>query len=246
MLPDIKIWDCQGSKYVLFEKNDLISNSLKSTGEFGGDIVKLARQLCDQVQNPLVLDIGANLGSFTVPLGRHLLNINGEIHAFEPQRIPFYQLCTNVFINRLDNAYLHNCALGEKNGTVEIHESTSGMWNSGAYSLHKEYRQAEGIDTFCSAQSCMVDLKALDAMSFSRRVTLIKLDVEGYELEVISGAKQFLSSNGFPPIIFEAWDAAWYLEKKQQVFNTLGVMGYEICQIDPTNFLAKHEPSECT
>lgn len=240
MLPDLKIWDCQGSKFILFEKNDLISNSLKATGAFGDDLVKIACLICDQVENPLVLDIGANLGSFTVPLGQHLAKINGEIHAFEPQRIPFYQLCSNVILNRLDNAFLYNCAVGESDSTVEIHESMPGMWNSGAYSLHKEYRQAEGIDTFCAERICIVDLRSLNSMTFPRQVHLIKLDVEGYELEVVRGAKNFLVSNGYPHIIFEAWDSAWYSDKKSQLFSELGSLGYEVRQIDRTNFLAQH------
>ena len=60
-----------------------------------------------------ILDIGANIGTFTTWLSKAFPN--GKIYSFEPQRAVFQMLSGNVAINNLYNVYTHNIALGEEN-----------------------------------------------------------------------------------------------------------------------------------
>jgi FkbM family methyltransferase len=50
-----------------------------------------------------------------------------------------------------------------------------------------------------------VGMTTIDALALPGRCAFIKLDVEGFESEVIAGARAFLEANGFPPILFEEW-----------------------------------------
>ena len=45
----------------------------------------------------------------------------------------------------------------------------------------------------------------------------MKLDVEGWEINVLKGAQRTLKASGYPPFIFEAWPDAWFAEKKAQL-----------------------------
>ncbi len=176
-------------------------------------------------------------------MGHFLKKAHGELHAYEPQRIPFYQLCANVLLNQLDNVFPHNIALGSEVSNIQIYDSDVGMWNSGAYSLIKEYRQVEGIDQHLIEKSTTVEIATLDKIEFSQPIHLIKMDVEGYEIHVIEGGENFLRSNGYPYVIFEVWDSTWFLDKKNALLQKFFDLGYEIEKIDSTNFLAQHKHS---
>ena len=73
-------------------------------------------------EKPIVIDVGANIGGFAIPVAKSLMDCAGKVYCFEPQRIIFQQLCANTFLNRLDNIFTHNVALGENNGTLNIPE----------------------------------------------------------------------------------------------------------------------------
>merc|ERR1711972_428246 len=64
-----------------------------------------------------VLDIGANIGGFTVPLAERV-GPDGEVHAFEPFRKVFQHLNANVALDGLSNVYTYNIALGTKEEEV--------------------------------------------------------------------------------------------------------------------------------
>ena len=73
-----------------------------------------------------------------------------------------------------------------------------------------------------------------------RNVQLIKIDVEGHELEVIKGAIKTIKANNYPPIIFEAWTwKPWFEPKRKSLFEYLEGHGYDIQQLGHNN-LAKH------
>ena len=67
------------------------------------------------------IDMGANLGYHTVSLSK-LVGNSGKVVAFEPQRITFQQLNCNIFLNKLDNVYTYNAAVGEGNSEIYIEQ----------------------------------------------------------------------------------------------------------------------------
>jgi hypothetical protein len=110
--------------------------------------------------------------------------------------------------------------------------------NIGAFSIDKEVRKN---DYECKTEGVQEPLVVFTLDSGAHQnVRLIKIDVEGHELEVLKGAKKTLKDNNYPPIIFEAWTwKPWYQEKRKKLFEYLQGYGYEITELGQNN-IAKH------
>jgi FkbM family methyltransferase len=220
----------------VFKGQDLISNHLKKE-LYENDLHQLALKILLDKPDGLVLDIGANLGTFCVPLARKIPKL--KFHAFEPQRIVNYQLCANVVINSLDNVQTYELALSDRDEQLNlVMPDYTKETNIGAFSIDKEVRENE-YECATTSVTNKIFLVPLDLLTFSD-VKLIKIDVEGHELEVLKGGIETIKRNNYPPIIFEAWTwKPWYQEKRTALFDYLKGHGYEITELGQNN-LAQH------
>jgi FkbM family methyltransferase len=242
MLPNCELVKVDGTQFLVFKGNDLISNHLKKT-LYENNIHQLVLKLLINEPDGLVLDIGANLGTFCVPLARKIPKL--KFHAFEPQRIISYQLCANIVINSLDNVYTYELALSNADRSVDlVMPDYVAETNIGAFSIDNDARKN---DYECSTSNTTdrIDLVPLDFLTFDN-IKLIKIDVEGHELEVLQGGFETIKRNNYPPIIFEAWTwKPWYQEKRQEIFKYLTDLGYKILELGENN-LARHPKYEST
>ncbi len=237
MLPNCELVNVFGTQYLVFKGNDLISNALKQGG-YETEVFGIAQKILQKHKDGLVLDIGANLGSFTLPLAK--ANPHLTFHSFEPQRIIYYQLCGNTLINGLDNVHCHNFGLSDKRDRFEIAvPDYAKETNIGAFSIDEETRKNEYECQTESTKETMVVFPLDDGQHANIR--LLKIDVEGHELEVIKGGIETIKKNNYPPIIFEAWTwKPWYQEKRTALFEYLKGHGYEITEGINSNNLAQH------
>jgi FkbM family methyltransferase len=233
-LPNIHLATDGDLNYALFKHNDIVSNAVRSGG-YEKELQELSSKLLEGHTEGIVLDIGANLGSYVVPLARHHAHLQFEV--FEPQRIVYYQLCANIFLNRLSNVYAHNVGLSnEKRITSYVLPNYAEETNIGAFSIDfdtrlKDYEvKSEGVTE-------RMIIIPLDSMQYEK-VRLIKIDVEGHELSVLLGAEHTLRENNYPPIIFEAW--TWkFPEKRKALFEHLQGLGYKITEMGQNNLAVK-------
>jgi FkbM family methyltransferase len=183
----------------------------------------------------IVVDIGANLGSYVVPLAKQHPYLQFE--AFEPQRVIYYQLCANTFLNRLSNVYAHQAGLSnEQRVTSYVLPNYAEESNIGAFSIDFDTRLT-GYEVRTQGFTERMTIITLDTMQYEK-VRLIKIDVEGHELSVLQGAEHTLRENNYPPIIFEAW--TWkFPEKRKAVFDYLENLGYEITEMGQNNLAVK-------
>jgi FkbM family methyltransferase len=181
------------------------------------------------------------MGAYSVPIAKHVQNSGGTVIAFEPQRIVFYQLCGNIIINRLDNVIALNHAVGEIDGFIEIPEiDYKYNHNIGAFSIEHDIRSRLGTQKYMKNESYNVKLISLDKFSVERSPSLIKLDVEGYELAVLKGGSSFLEEYNFPPILFESWNDEWFKNKKEELHKYILHLGYNITSIHGMDYVAQH------
>jgi FkbM family methyltransferase len=236
MLPNCELINCLGNQYLLLKGTDLISNAIRNGG-YEIEVFALSHKLLEKHQDGVVLDIGANLGSFTVPLAAR--NPRLTFHSFEPQRVIYYQLCANIFVNGLDNVHCHHFGLSDKAERIQVTvPDYSAEANIGAFSIDKEVRENEYE---CSTQGRDENITVFPLDDGNHKnVRLIKVDVEGHELEVLKGGVKTLKANNYPPIIFEAWNwKPWFEPKRKELFTFLEKMGYQITE-GGNNNIAQH------
>lgn len=134
-------------------------------------------EMCPYIKaGQLIVDVGANIGTTAIPSSK-AVGPNGKVFAFEAHPKTFHYLSKNIKLNQLENFSLFNCALGEKNGFVNI-------TNLDADDQNKISKNQEEVS---------IEMATLD--SFMRdidKIDLLKIDVEGYELFVLQGAKETL------------------------------------------------------
>jgi FkbM family methyltransferase len=132
-----------------------------------------------KIVNPIVLDVGANVGNWSKLVNSQLMSC--EIHAFEPSRDTFFSLAE--FAKIAPNVHIHNFACGEENTSRILYydESMSGM-----ASLSKRDLKHLNID-FEKFES--VEIRRLDTFLTNSLIKPdgLKIDVEGHELEVLNG-----------------------------------------------------------
>lgn len=173
---------------MLYNKHDTyIGKSIKHHGTWCEHEIELLRQLIQQAQT--VLDIGANIGTHTLPFC-HFVGANGKVFAFEPQRIVYQTLVANMALNSITNAYCYHKAVGQKKGKIRVPivDYTKSN-NFGGLSLRKEHTE----------KSELVDLITVDSLQLDA-CNLIKMDVEGMERDILKGAKKTIQR--FKPVMY--------------------------------------------
>ena len=241
MIPNCNLVESMGVQFLLFKGNDLVSNALRNGG-YENDLHVLSEGILNKHTGyGRVLDIGANLGSYCIPLAKKYPNI--DFHAFEPQRIISYQLGANTIINGLENVHINCNAISDKCEILNpVMPDYAVEGNIGAFSINKEVRE-NGYECSSSGKLQEITTYPLDDFIFTD-VKLIKIDVEGHELEVLKGGVKTIKENNYPPIIFEAWTwKPWYKEKRTALFDYLHELGYNIIELGENN-IARHPDHE--
>ncbi len=169
----------------------------------------------------MVLDIGANLGAFSVPIGRWLLERKGMIFAFEPQRVVYYQLCGNLFANGLRHVMARHCAVGDGSvSSIDVPQlDPQTDPNLGALSLDPNVLKWQRGSALGSGVESVPCIKLDDAGL--PHAHLLKIDVEGMELEVLKGARSYIEASGWPVLMFEVWPESItpYAQKRKELLD---------------------------
>lgn len=146
------------------------------------------------------IDVGANIGYFSLFASR-LVGSNGTVQAFEPVKRLSTQFSASIRKNNFDNIYLHRYACGSE--TREMNMMVNEQ-NAGSSSL------IEAKNQFGSVREHIQVKKMDDILKNIQRIDMMKIDVEGYEFEVLKGAENLIKKHKpkiifeFSPVIYEA------------------------------------------
>jgi FkbM family methyltransferase len=142
-----------------------------------------------------VLDIGANLGVVTLWMSK-LVAERGTVHAFEPNPMLCGMIQTALARNHAANVTLHQHALGDASGKLVLHVPDG---NCGAASfIRGQSRPGHAHE---------VPVMKLDEIVLGKgasEIALVKIDVEGFELQVLTGASRVLRELRPAAILFES------------------------------------------
>lgn len=182
------------------------------------------------------LDCGANIGVHTLEWSRTMQGW-GRVVAFEAQERIFYALAGNVALNNCFNAEAKWSALGEECGTLMIPEPNYTVPASyGSLELRENEKNefiGQKID-YENSELKSVAMVTLDSLGY-QRVDLIKLDVEGMEISVLTGASETLKRCK-PVLIIEIIKTS-----EEDLLDFLAEHGYFRVFPMGLNFLALHQ-----
>lgn len=243
MHPKVSLIDAKIGRYMVYSTGDSLNNVLLTDGVHEPQVLQVSEFILRNSDCKNILDLGANIGTYSIPLA--LRFPEKTIWGYEIQRNVYYQLCGNVFLNSVPNVRPINMGVSSIVGEIEIPVvDYSTCWNIGGFSIDASALAADRTDFPSHSISGTEFAKMTTLDDIGNRVGhvgLIKLDVEGHEIEVLAGGRRFLEENGFPPIIFECWPFDWFREKKRQLLEFFKDIGYtEISgDIGFSNFLAQ-------
>ena len=140
----------------------------------------------------LVLDVGANVGQFTK--GLREVGYKDRIISFEPL-IDAHHILSKAARGPKGWEVHERCAIGDINGTIQINVSTNSV-SSSVLPMLKEHSDAAPESAFTRSEE--TPIHTLDSVSArymnSRNSTLIKIDTQGFEWQVLDGASETLKS----------------------------------------------------
>lgn len=205
--------------YLPYWRTDSIQrNILKNDKYYEDEYLFFIKTLIgNKIGQGIVLDIGANIGNHSLYWALECGAKN--IYAFEPVKDTFAILKKNIALNELEDVVkLFNLGVGEKNSRADICEYS--LENIGGTKLRDN---SEGKIEIC----------AIDEMNIKESVSLMKIDVEGYEVQVLRGAINTIKKY-MPYIMIEAWD---YNQSIFDLIDLLCPLGYSYMQVSESDYL---------
>lgn len=150
---------------------------------------------CRNFPDPIIFDVGAHMGYMSTQIAQRLKH-DCKIFAFEPTLNTFRILCDSIDKLGLNNQVIPICcALDNENGFVSI-EIAENVRDS----MLNRISKTNDLKQNNIAVSSTIDMFA---GKFNLVPNVIKIDVEGYELNVLSGAQSILMHQNKPAILIE-------------------------------------------
>ena len=173
---------------------DTIGSALLKHGLYDRKGVCMMNAVLRQLRSPIVFDIGANIGNHSLAMS----TVAKQIYSFEPQSSIYQVLRHNIASNSIGNIEALNIGLSSRDQQLDLYIPDAD--NNGAATLLPELKSEQ-------ATTETIQLRKGDDVVRDLHLShldLIKLDVEGFEIEVLNGLDETIAR--FQPIIFMEWD----------------------------------------
>ena len=169
------------------------------------------------------IDVGVYRGVYSYEMSKY----SEKVHSFEPNPIIFKYIDKNLkkFIK---NIHLYNFALSNQNKTINlkipIRNSNSNKeifeeyYEMGKATIHNE-------NNFENYENFEIQTKKIDELSFDNKISFIKIDVEGHELEVIEGAKNTIKRD--KPVLLVEIEKQYTKKEVAESINFINSLGYK-------------------
>lgn len=172
---------CRHGKFSYFVDDEFVGHSLRFYGEYSPDEVVLFQKVLKP--DDVAVEIGSNIGALTIPMAQ----LCRQVYAFEPHPDNYALLQQNLQNNGLSNVTAINTALGSRNGFTRMFSlERLGHFNFGRLEI------GDG--------NLQIEMTKLDDILGDEPIRLIKIDVEGAELDVLKGAEKIIQR--YRPLLY--------------------------------------------
>lgn len=211
---NILIKKVQGSKMYLDLNDKGISKDLAMDGIREPESTEEIKRIVKP--GSTVVEVGANIGYYAL-MESLLAGKTGRIYALEPSPSNFNTLKKNIKLNSIANITLFQLAIGDKKGIVKMNISPHSNLNS--LVAQKNRRILKTIN---------VNVTTLDIFLKNKKYPdFIRMDVEGYEYNIIKGMKNTLKSKKPLKLFIELHPHVMKKEQTEYVLKTLRKYGFE-------------------
>jgi len=172
------------------------------------------------------LDVGANIGTLALTASG-IVGSAGRVYAIEPHPRTFPSLKSNIALNKRGNITAINVALGADSGTILFSDRADDSQNA---VIHSSELQSQFLE---------VPVQRMDDLPLGKApITLLKIDVEGYEKLVLEGGPETLARTSY--IYLEAYDRffARYGYTCIQLWELLREHGFQVYRFQGGRYLA--------
>ena len=197
-------------------------------------VTHVVSKICGNVAGPIVFDVGANVGDYSL-LVRSALP-NATIFAFEPSAAVYEQLQSSVGRHDAsDRIKTFNLGFSDTRKTALLHSYTADG-NAAPVLASIDLRLPTQVVEVALASSEEIEVTSIDYFCEAhdiRRIDFLKLDVEGHELAILNGARRMLGDDSISIIQFEFGPANIYSRTYFYDFWSMVSEGFDIFRVIP-------------
>ena len=175
-----------------------------------------------------VLDIGANIGYYSLMM-LQLMGNKGKLIAVEPSPSNIEILRKNLLLNKYNDIEVHNVAISDENGTKKFFLSEMSNLNTLNYTEKKSLN--------LTGETINVKTLTVPQIMEGRNLDLIRMDVEGHEVEVLNGLIPNIGVNNlYPSIIFETHRSRYNnAHSMENTLKNLFAKNYKVSMLGSTS-----------
>ena len=221
---EVKNYDNNESSFFYLYKgtSDIVCSEIKKGNIWEKELSNFLKNNIKKTD--IILEAGTHIGSHTVKICKN----SNFVYGFEPYPLSYDLVNKNLKLNNLNNYKIFNKALSNENKLIKLEFHSPLARNVGGWGLYFESK-------FDDDNDIEVDCVTIDSLNFNK-LDLIKLDVEGFEKDVLIGGIETIKK--FKPIIiFENWDDNESIDLNNTIkkFDFLISIGYSINYLNGNN-----------
>jgi len=205
---------------MILDLNDLgISRELALYGEHEHNSTKEVKKLVKPGMK--ILEVGANIGYYAV-LETKLAGENGYLYAFEPSPFNFNLLKRNIELNKIKNAEVYQKAAGAENEMAKFYVANKSNLSS--------FIKRDDMDMYRNGKIIDVEIIKLDDFLKNKDVDFIRMDVEGYEKEILRGIEETMKTQHPKHFFIEIHSELLHKKNSSagEILEYLNNFGYEV------------------
>jgi FkbM family methyltransferase len=182
-------------------KNGVVDNIILNDGVLDGEHLTIIKNKLSP--SDCFIDVGANIGQYSLFASKCIPS--GRVISFEPVKEIFNQFKESVFKNKIQNITLYNKACGDSKQHVTIYKKNGDAGGSSIINL--DFGKKETVE--------LIEVVTLDDILINiEKISFIKIDVEGYEYEVLCGAQKIIHK--FKPVLLIEYSPHIYCKNKEE------------------------------
>jgi FkbM family methyltransferase len=193
----------------------------------------LIRDILQCLNQPVAMDIGANLGGHTLVMARHA----AHVHSFEPYLPLADRITEQLKLNGHDHVTVYRVGLGEEAAELPYFLDKDSR-NQGTGSFLSEHNHADAVATLTVVRGDDYVTGKIDTVDF------VKIDIEGYEAPALAGLKMLLGKTE-PVIMMEITQSSARLFEEYGGYGAVLPFAYQLFRVEnPTYPLGLFQASD--